>query len=117
MTDRRILILIPHPDDEVVGCAAAIRRAIAAGSTVFGLYLTTGVPPREALWRWQRRTYEQRVARRRDEARAAAAALGITAVGFADRACRTLKEHLAEALSEINEALTRSRAEAVWVPA
>ena len=41
-----ILILIPHPDDEVVGCFATAGRAIASGSKVYGAYLTTGVPER-----------------------------------------------------------------------
>jgi len=114
---HRVLVLIPHPDDEVVGCAAAIRRAIAAGTAVFGLYLTTGVPPRQALWPWQRRTYERRVTRRRAEAGAVAAALCITPAGFADRPCRTLKDHLAEALAEIEAALVDWRVDTVWVPA
>ncbi len=50
MFGRRILILIPHPDDEVVGAALAIRRAVKNGALVFGLDLTHGCPPREALW-------------------------------------------------------------------
>jgi LmbE family N-acetylglucosaminyl deacetylase len=29
LAGRRILVLVPHPDDEVVGCAAAIGRARA----------------------------------------------------------------------------------------
>jgi LmbE family N-acetylglucosaminyl deacetylase len=27
MIGRRVLILVPHPDDEIVGCGAAIARA------------------------------------------------------------------------------------------
>ena len=38
----RILLLIPHPDDEVVGAAASIARRRAAGDRFFGLYLTDG---------------------------------------------------------------------------
>jgi N-acetylglucosamine malate deacetylase 1 len=117
MTTRRILVLIPHPDDEVVGCAAAIARAVAAGSTVFGLYLTTGVPPPDAVWPWQRRRYLERVARRRAEAEAAAARLGIEPAGFADRSARTLKAGLAEVLGALRAAVARLRPEALWVPA
>ena len=117
MVARRILVLIPHPDDEVVGCAAAIQRAVASGAAVFGLYLTTGVPPREALWPWQRAAYERRVAQRRDEALVAAALLNIEPVGFADRPSRTLKTHLPEAFAEIDNAVARLQAETVWAPA
>jgi LmbE family N-acetylglucosaminyl deacetylase len=97
MTARRILVLIPHPDDEVVGCAAAISRAVAAGARVFGLYLTTGVPPVERLWRWQRQGYAERVARRRNEALATAAALQLEPLGFAERPSRSLRRALSPA--------------------
>ncbi|HZB90951.1 MAG TPA: PIG-L family deacetylase [Stellaceae bacterium] len=117
MTAKRILVLIPHPDDEVVGCAAAIRRAAAAGARVFGLYLTTGVPPAELLWRQQRRHHPMRVIVRRLEARDAAAALGLEPVGFAERPARRLRAELGAALGEIEAALSRVRADELWVSA
>ena len=70
MFAARILILAPHPDDEVVGCCAAIGRARAAGARVFVLTLTTGVPERALLWPWQRPGHPLRVERRRAEAAA-----------------------------------------------
>lgn len=117
MSARRILLLTPHPDDEVVGCAAAIARARAGGAEMFGLYLTTGVPPREQLWPWQRRRHGRRIERRRSEALKAAAALGLTPVAFADIPSRRLKSHLAETLTAIAAAIERCRAEALWTPA
>ena len=33
MIGRRILVLAPHPDDEVVGAGIALLRAQAAGAT------------------------------------------------------------------------------------
>jgi LmbE family N-acetylglucosaminyl deacetylase len=117
MTARRILVLIPHPDDEVVGCAAAIARAVAEGTRVFGLYLTTGVPPRDAFWPWQRAGYDRRVERRRDEALSAAAALAITPLAFSARPSRSLKAQLRDAAAEIRAAIARCAAEALWVPA
>lgn len=48
MFGQRVLILVPHPDDEVVGAAAAIARARAQGAAVTGVFLTTGVP--DADW-------------------------------------------------------------------
>jgi hypothetical protein len=59
----RILILVPHPDDEVVGCAVAARREALGGKHLIALYLTTGLPERELLWPWQRRRYRALVAR------------------------------------------------------
>jgi len=113
----RILILVPHPDDEVVGCAVAARRAVLAGRAVLALYLTTGVPPRELLWPWQRRHYAALVARRRAEAEAAAALLGILPVGFAQLPARRLKSALAPTLRRIEEVIAERRIEEVWTPA
>ena len=58
---RRILILAPHPDDEIVACGIAAMRARAADARVFVLYLTSGVPERAGHWRWQRRAYPARL--------------------------------------------------------
>lgn len=113
----RILVLIPHPDDEVVGCATAIARVRAAGAMVFALYLTTGVPPRECLWPWQRRGYDGRVERRRAEAWAVADLLDIDPIGFATRSARTLASDLDGAHAEIGTALRRVAADALWTPA
>jgi N-acetylglucosamine malate deacetylase 1 len=117
MMAGRILVLIPHPDDEVVGCAAATARARREGARLFGLYLTTGIAPREALWPWQRPRYAALVARRRAEARFAAERLGIAALHFSERPSRRLKNHLTEAAAELRRALAQSAAEVVWAPA
>src|SRR5579864_4879115 len=91
MTARRILVLAPHPDDEIVACGIAALRARAAGCRVFVLYLTTGVPETVASWPWQRGFYAARMARRRAEAEAAAALLGLEPVGFRDTPARRLR--------------------------
>jgi len=117
VTGRRVLILIPHPDDEVVGCAIAARRARADGATLWGLYLTTGIPSRDLLWPWQRRGYEVRVERRRREAAIAANAIGISPVGFRDWPSRTLKTHLDEASALIDVAVRDRAIDEIWTPA
>ena len=113
----RFLVLSPHPDDEVVGCAAAIRRALAAGDHGFVLHLTTGLPAAGTLWPWQRRCHRARTARRRAEAECAAAALGVVPLGFQDWPSRTLKHHLDEALALIHGLITGQGIDALWVPA
>ncbi len=116
MYGRRILILIPHPDDEVVGCCAAIGRARAQGSQVFGAYLTTGVPACEVFWPWQRAGHARRVARRRDEARQAAATLDIELLSFAEVPTRQLKSHIAPTLATVRDQICRSGADTLWTP-
>lgn len=117
MFGERILILVPHPDDEVVGCCAAIGRARADGATVHGLYLTTGVPTADALWSWDRRHHPDMVARRREEAQSVADTLGIDVVSFSDVATRQLKANLKEAREALIEALDGLEIDMVWVPA
>lgn len=102
---RRILILAPHPDDEIVACGIAARRARAGGAEVFVLFLTSGVPPRETLWPWQRGKYNRRAERRREEASAATMLLGVQPVGFLDIPSRRLIPHLHAAAAAVDRAL------------
>lgn len=113
----RILVLSPHPDDEVVGCAAAIGRARATGAAVFVLHLSDGVPARAVLWPWRRAGHGARVARRRAEASAAAAALGVTLAGTLDGATRTLRHRLPAAFAAVRAAVAAQGIDTVWVPA
>jgi LmbE family N-acetylglucosaminyl deacetylase len=115
---RRILVLIPHPDDEVVGAALAIRRAVADGAAVFGLDLTHGCPPEDALWPWARgAAYRRRVARRRAEAEAAARALGLSRIADDGLPSRRLRHALAAAHARLLAAVDECAADTLWVPA
>ena len=119
MIGQRILILVPHPDDEIVGCTAAIARARATGRDVFTLYLTTGVAPVETQWPWQRADQTTRVRRRRNEAVRVAERLGVQPLAFLDWPARTLRDHLDEARAHIAGVLAdRTFAiDTVWAPA
>jgi N-acetylglucosamine malate deacetylase 1 len=113
----RILLLIPHPDDEIVGAAAAITRQRQQNHRFFGLYLTSGVPRAEQLWGRGRALREARVKQRRDEAIKVAALLGIEPIGFSDWPSRALKDHLAAAHRWIGKILIEHAIDAIWVPA
>lgn len=114
---QRILILVPHPDDEVVGFCAALGRAQAQGAEGFALYLTHGCIARETLWPWQRKHYERNIARRHAEAENVARFLGITPVGWSDRPARHLWRKLPEVLEEVHEAIAAHNIDQVWLPA
>jgi LmbE family N-acetylglucosaminyl deacetylase len=111
------LILAPHPDDEIVACGLSAWRARRDGAQVSVFYLTTGVPPCEELWPWQRAGYAARLARRRREAMKAAEPLGLQTVGFLDIPSRCLRLHLDEAVAAIDRALVETEASEIWVPA
>ncbi|HVR03621.1 MAG TPA: PIG-L family deacetylase [Polyangia bacterium] len=117
MTGNRVLLLAPHPDDEVAGCAAAIGRVRARGARVFVLYLTTGIPAPQAQWSWRRGRHAARVVRRREEAQRAADRLEIEPTMFLPWPSRELKTRIAEARTIIREQSERVRADALWTPA
>lgn len=114
---QRILLLIPHPDDEVVGCAAAIGRARANGSRVYGYVLTDGVPAPEVQWPWHRGRHAARVARRRRESETVADRLGLEIAGREDISARRLKENILPVMIRLAAAIYRVRPDVIWAPA
>jgi len=114
---RRILILVPHPDDEVVGCCAAISRARSQGAEVSAVYLTTGVPAAAVLWPWQRSGHSARVAGRRAEAGRAAELLRVQPLCFAEVPTRELKAHMAGTLDMLLGHIRQLHPDVLWTPA
>lgn len=107
-----ILVLAPHPDDEVVGAAIAMRRALAAGAEASVLFLTTGVP--QAAWPWEGPgAYASRVERRKAEALAVADRLDFAVEGFLEIPSRGLLERI----EGIRAVVSKSKAQELWVPA
>jgi len=70
---QRVLVVAPHPDDEVCGCGGALLRHLEAGDRVTLVYVTDGRRSR-ALGL----TAEAMAARRQQEAAACAAVLGVS---------------------------------------
>lgn len=114
---RRILVLAPHPDDEVLGAGAALVRARAAGASLFVRFLTDGVVAREQAWPWDRRGHGERVARRQAEAEVVSQRLGLTNLGFPAIPTRTLRHHLHATRKLIVADVQEFGIDRIWVPA
>lgn len=105
-----ILILAPHPDDEVLGCGGAICRHHAEGARISAVFLTSGELglkhlAREEAWRV-----------REGEARAAARILGLESVEFLrgpDWGLAGAQSRLAPTLREI---LQRASPDMIYLP-
>lgn len=88
----RVLFLAPHPDDEVLALGATLADAVRAGAAVRVVFLTGGdAYPWAAIRRFRapatRATLRRLADLRAEEARRAAAALGVEPLflGFPDR--------------------------------
>lgn len=117
MYGRRILVLAPHPDDEIVGCGIAMRRALSQGAAVRVAFLSDGIPAAHLLWPWQRPARGRRCVRRRREAEACARLLGHAIALWNDIPTRTVREHLLELASLLRRLVAEIKPDAIWVPA
>ncbi len=117
MFGERVLLLIPHPDDEVVGAAAAIGRLDEAGGKAFGVYLTSGVPASSGSWFGGRRRYDRIADHRWREAEGVSHELGICVSGRQRIPSRQLKSHLAQTLRWVRDQAERLGVDRIWTPA
>ncbi len=105
------LVLAPHFDDEVLGCGGLVAQLTAAGAVVRVLFLTDGGGGREAVA--DREGYRRR---RREEALAALAVLGVAGCDYLDLPDGALEQHLEQAASGIRRALLSQRPELLLCP-
>jgi LmbE family N-acetylglucosaminyl deacetylase len=122
MFGKNILLLVPHPDDEVVACSAAIGRAQASGATVFALYLTHGCIDQATLWPWQRKHYDRFVMRRHAEAEQVSNLLDLfpltpQAGSWVSRPARHLWQELPQVYEDVQAAVAHYNIDQLWLPA
>ena len=102
-----MIVIAPHPDDEVIGCGGTIRRHVRGGDPVSVIYLTRGENSRGYPWL----SPAEKQAKRVVEARASCAVLGVSDSVFLDGADGKLSDAvvLAELAKKVAEAV-RARA-------
>jgi LmbE family N-acetylglucosaminyl deacetylase len=106
-----VLALAPHFDDEVLGCGGLLAELAASGAVVRVLFLTDGGGGREVAG--DRETYRQR---RRQEAGAATAVLGVAGCDYLDFPDGALEQHLDAAAAGLRRALLSQRPELLLCP-
>ena len=87
---RSVLVLAPHPDDDVIGCGGTLHHHVRSGASVTVVYMTDGRLgdlrlQEDALQGDERQALQRELVRvRRAEARAAADVLGLGELVFLD---------------------------------
>jgi len=110
---RTAVVIAPHQDDEVLGCGGTILRKREAGADVRLVFLTDGATSHARLMPPDRMRDI-----RREEALAAAAALGVgrDAVTFLDFPNRDLENQLTEVAQRIRTIIDDVRPAEVFTP-
>jgi LmbE family N-acetylglucosaminyl deacetylase len=106
----RVLVLAPHPDDEVLGCGGTLCQHTAAGDRVVAVFLTSGELglkhlPREKAWTI-----------REGEARSAAKILGLAGVEFLRGPDWGVGEAKAQLAPPLRAMLQREKPNLIYVP-
>ena len=104
---KRVVVLAPHPDDEIIGCGGTLAKLIAHRAHVTAIYATDGAQTASLL----HAPPEVRRTVRLEEARAVGEAMGFASLVFwgednaAFRERDDLIERLGAALAEVQPAL------------
>lgn len=104
----KVLVVAPHPDDEVLGCGGSIARHVADGDEVHVLVATRGMPELYS---------DEGVAHVRQEARRAHGLLGVSSTHFRDFPAPALdtvpRYQVAEAIREV---IRETGAQCLYLP-
>ena len=79
---QKILVVAAHPDDEILGCGAAIAKYAAKGCECHTLIMAEGATSRAALY--NKSQWEEDLQKLREAASCAAGILSVRSVRFAD---------------------------------
>jgi len=105
-----VLVIAPHPDDEVIGCGGAIRLRVERGGRVAVVFLTSGELglkhlPRERAWKV-----------REIEARKSSKILGLAKLHFLRQPDWMLGDHVSAAATALKPLLEQERPALIYLP-
>ena len=117
---RSVLVLAPHPDDEVAGCGGTLCQHIRRGARVTVAYITDGRLgslrlQRNDLLGDEREAFQAELIRIRKTEAAAARILGITELIFLDFRDGELRVSR-ETIGRVADLLAANRPEVVYLP-
>jgi LmbE family N-acetylglucosaminyl deacetylase len=108
---NKILVVAPHPDDEVLGCGATIYKKVKEGNEVYVAILTNASKSDPIKY-----TIEK-VQNVRNEARLSCQILGVKDVFFEDFPAPALDQYPAYKMSEsISKIIKQTQADTLYLP-
>ncbi len=115
--NKNILILAPHPDDEVVGTCAIIKRGLELGQRFYIFFMTNGVISREEMWFFEKKKYSRRLKKRLSEMKRAVKYLGIKKYYLQNIPSRSLKMHIVKTINKIKFIIQNHNITTIFTPA
>ena len=115
--DKNILILAPHPDDEVVGTCTIIKRGMEKGKRFYIFFLTNGVISREEMWFFEQKKYSTKLNKRLIEMKNAVKYLGIKKYYLQNIPTRSLKMKILKTINKINYIISTHNITTIFTPA
>lgn len=105
-----VLVIAPHPDDEVIGCGGALCLHAARGDRLAAVFLTSGELglkqlPRDKAWKT-----------REGEARRAAKILGIQSLAFLRLPDWCMGDDIAKAAEALRPVLAKENPKLIYLP-
>ena len=114
---KKILILVPHPDDEIVGTFILIRRMLKEGCFIFLFFLSHGVIDSKEMWFWKRKYYKKYVEKRIHEMNESIKFLKIKDFYLQDIPTRCLKFNIRNTHTKIKNLIKCFNIDTMFTPA
>ncbi len=114
---KKILLLIPHPDDEVVGTSAIIQRKKRHGCIFFFFFLTNGVLKKNEMWPWNRNNYENFLNIRINEMKQSLNLFNVNEFLLQNIPTRQLKHFIKPTVETITKLVLKHKIDSIFTPA
>ena len=114
---KNLLFIIPHPDDEIVGCGIILKKFLEEGKRITLFFLTNGIIDVNQMWFWDKKNFDKFLLRRTCEMKGSLRKLGISDFICRNLSSRTLKNHIKRTHSEIKEIISKRKIDTIFCPA
>jgi len=114
---NNILVVAPHPDDEIVGLGITIRKLLKKRKKISIFFPTNGVVSKNQMWFWERNQYKHLVSIRKKEMRKSLKILGVDSFYYQDIPTRTLKERISQTYEKIRKIIKIKKIDTIFCPA